>query len=147
EDILDEEDAEGITSRRSKTGKKNPLNAALESIGSSFSHLSLPKLPLGGNNKMKIVLMLIPVVLIIGLLAGAYLFYTYKVKATVTLSIKPNIVNASQEVTFSSSDSTDFSQNSIAAKKVTASLDGTAASAATGTQQVGDKAKGTVTLY
>jgi hypothetical protein len=138
-----DEEEEDISPRRSKGSRKSPFSG----LSGVFSSIRMPKLRLGGGNKLKLLLFILPVLLLLGLIVGGYLFYTYQVKATVTLSIRPNTVSQDGTVTFSSTESTDYSKNILSAKPVTASVDGSASGKATGTQAIGDKAKGTVTLY
>lgn len=75
------------------------------------------------------------------------LFYFFGMKANVKLTLKPNLVNQDETVTFSTSKSNDFSNNLISAKSVSTSIDAQVSTAATGKKDVGDKAKGTITIY
>lgn len=93
----------------------------------------------------KFIILAIPVILL--LIIGSILWYIFGVKATATLLINPKVVNATQGITFSSTDGTDVTSDTIGAKVVPVSENGTASTPATGSQDVGDKAKGTVTIY
>jgi hypothetical protein len=137
--------------RKKRVGgeKKLPFLAALSS-------LSLPKkikFPAVGNifSKFKgsktALIIIIPVVIIVVLIAGTIWFYYYKMQANVVLTMKPNMVSQDETVTFSTSQSNDFSNNVIAAKNVSATVNGQASTPATGKKDEGDKAKGTVTIY
>lgn len=119
-----------------------------------LSSLKLPKiggfkgknlLALGRNKKV-----LLPVIIISTLLStfiGVSIFYLYNVEATVELSMKPNMVNQTTKTVFSTTASSDFSKNVIATKNLTATVDGEVATDATGKKDVGEKAKGTVTVF
>ncbi len=72
-------------------------------------------------------------------------YYFLGLKANVTLGIKPQIIEKSQDITFSSSS--NFANNTIKGDLVSVSEDGTASTNATGKKETGDKAKGTVTVF
>lgn len=86
-----------------------------------------------------------PAVLIVFILAlvAAYLFTN---KATVILNIDGKKIDKSQNVTFSDKP-TDPSSNIIQAEFVSVSEDGSVSTQSTGKKEVGDKAKGTVTIF
>ncbi len=88
----------------------------------------------------------VPILIVILLIVGFFLFI-FDSHATVTLSVKPDISEKNQSVTFSTSSSTDIKNNVIAADFVSVSEDGTDSTSATGTKDVGDKAKGAVTIF
>ncbi|MCL6096734.1 MAG: hypothetical protein M1444_03615 [Patescibacteria group bacterium] len=88
----------------------------------------------------------VPILIIVLLIIGFFLFI-FDSHATVTLSVKPDISEKTQNVTFSTSSSTDIKKNVIAADFVSVSEDGTDSTQATGTKDVGDKAKGVVTIF
>jgi len=113
------------------TGKKSPLKK-LAAV--SFM-----------NFKGKKVIF-IPVVVVMLLILGFFLFI-FDSNAIVTLSVKPDISEKNQSVTFSTTAPTDVKNNIIAGEFVTISEDGTDQTAATGTTAVGDKAKGVVTIF
>ncbi len=116
---------------------------------------SLPKIPLpkigrllsffSKNKGLKLPLIIIGAILIIGI--GITIFYFYNVKAQVVLSVKPKAVTQDTNVTFSTTGSSDFSKNIIAAHSVSASIDGETSTEATGKKDTGNKAKGSVTIY
>lgn len=85
--------------------------------------------------------------LIILLLIGLTVLYYFQLKATVTLYVSPKAVSETEKITLSTKLDNDFTQNIIAAKDITVSLQGSASTDATGEKEVGDKAKGTVTLF
>lgn len=99
-----------------------------------------------GKNK-KIVLPLLILGGILSAIIGLFIFYTYNVEATVELTMKPNMVNQTAKTVFSTGSGSDYSKNIIAAKNLSATVDGEAAIDATGKKDVGEKAKGTVTIF
>ena len=91
------------------------------------------------------ILLIIPVAII--LLIWGILWYFLGLKATATLLITPKTVEASQDITFTSSGSTNLDSNTIGGSIVPMQEDGKVSTNATGKKNVGDKAKGTVTIY
>ena len=114
-----------------KTFKKLPLNKLFALIPTS-----------GGKNK----LIVIPIVLVV-LVILLFMVLGFFAKATVTLGVKPDISEKTQSVTFSTTAGTDVKNNVIAAEFVSVSEDGTDTTPATGKKSVGNKAKGTVTVF
>ncbi|HLD01279.1 MAG TPA: baseplate J/gp47 family protein, partial [Patescibacteria group bacterium] len=111
----------------------------------------LNKLPFGHMNPLRALragnrLVLIPFLLLI-LGAGALFLYYFTLGATVDLKITPKDVTQEENITFAVNGNNDYSKNAIAAKEQSATLNGTASTNATGKKEVGEKAKGTVTLY
>lgn len=81
------------------------------------------------------------------LFLGGIIWYMLNVKATITLHIQTKAVDKSEDVTFSPNSPNDFSQAILSAKQVEAELEGSVSTNATGKKEIGDKAKGTLTLY
>lgn len=109
-----------------------------------FANLKLPSVPgmsLGGNKK----LLAIPVVVVLLIALG--IFYLTSVKATVTLHMDAKKIDNSTDITLRTDSGNDLSQKILAAKEVDTSIDGSATADATGTKDVGEKAKGTLTFY
>lgn len=75
-----------------------------------------------------------------------FIFYFALLKADVQITVKPNVVEKTEDITFSTSAS-DFKNNVIKGNLITVSEDGTVTGDATGKKQTGDKAKGTVTVF
>jgi len=88
----------------------------------------------------------IPAVIAVLLILGFFLFI-FDSSATVTLNVKPDISEKNQSVTFSTTSPTDVENNIIAAEFISIDEDGTAETGATGKKAIGDKAKGTVTIF
>jgi len=82
--------------------------------------------------------------IILALIAFFYLFNTH---ATVNLNINPKIINKTQDVIFSTSSPTNSQNNIIAGELVSVSEEDSSTTNATGKKEVGDKAKGTVTVF
>lgn len=85
--------------------------------------------------------------LIILLLIGLAVLYFFQLKATVTLYVTPKAVSETERITLSTKSDNDFAQNIIAAKELTVPLEGSATTEATGEKEIGDKAKGSITIF
>lgn len=118
----------------------------LEPILSSFKKI---KLPTFGNFHLPggLLKFLIPIIVLIVAIIGLIFFYFFKTKVTIALNVKPKVVGQTATITFSTTSPSDFSKNIIAAKAVSTSIKGELSKAATGKKDVGDKAKGAVTIY
>lgn len=115
------------------------LPAAFSKTGFNFDFLSLIK---SGNKKILAVL-----ILAILLLTTVLYFYLFKVKATVTVFVNPKEDEKTTSVTFSSSSSTDIKNAIIAAQFVSVTEEGSLTRSATGKKDIGNPAKGTVTVF
>lgn len=86
--------------------------------------------------------------IIIACLILLFVGYIFFVKATVTIFLNPKITENDQDITFTVSDSSiNLAQKSIPAEIVTVTKEGSLSTATTGKKEVGDQAKGTVTIY
>lgn len=135
----DEEEEEEEPKQR---GKFAPLaflsGLKLPSFTNKFSTL-------GKKKKILLPIGIIAVVIIgIGIFS---LYYLYNVEAIVELRMKPNMVNKTATTVFSADTSSDFSKDIIAAKTLTATVNGEVSTEATGKKDVGEKAKGNVTIF
>lgn len=92
----------------------------------------------------KKLMLIAPVIFLV--ILGSVLWYIFGLHATATLLINPKVVQASQGVTFAANGTTDTTSDTIAATSVPITENGTATVQATGTKDVGDKAKGTVKI-
>jgi hypothetical protein len=90
--------------------------------------------------------MLLASLVIILLLGGAYL-YVFKIGAIVTIDIAPKSTDEQEQIVFATTGGSNFSKDIIAAEVVSTSLSGSASTDATGKKEVGNKAKGTLTLF
>lgn len=86
-----------------------------------------------------------PAILLIVILVVVW--YLFGVKATVVLDIKPKTVEQTKAATFVLEKQTDVGGGIIAADIVSVSEEGDLSTSATGTKDVGEKAKGTIVLY
>lgn len=102
----------------------------------------IPQLKLPGGKKI----VLIPP-LIIAFIVAILLFYIFALKATITVFVTPRIIEKDKQVTFSTTAPTDASKGIIEAEFVSSSQDGSVTTQATGKKEIGDKAKGTITIY
>lgn len=131
------------TPRHKSPSKKEALLAALPSF-------SLPKFNVGSSALAKNKLLWIGVAsvfLLILLGLGVSYYYYNNVTTSVMLTLKPKMANQTTSVTFSATSPSDFSKDIIAAKSITTSLNGELSMDVTGKKDVGEKAKGKVTIY
>ncbi len=75
------------------------------------------------------------------------LAYIFGLKATVTLIVAPKVIEKNQDITFSTENSTDTAKKTVAAQIIEAVEEGKISVPATGKKEIGEKAKGTVTIY
>lgn len=124
------------------TGKKNPLVSALTT---KFSPIFKPLMPF--LNKFKKLamgkLILIPAILLVAALA-----YVFFVKASVTVFVEPRILEKDTEVVADPKASdVDEEKKIIPGTVVETTVEGSRKGTATGSKQIGDPAKGKVTIY
>lgn len=75
------------------------------------------------------------------------LFYIFGLSATIVVTMEPKTIEQDQDITFSQTTPTDFNTRTVRAEFISTSLEGTVTTPATGKKEVGEKAKGQVTLY
>lgn len=114
----------------------SPILGAL-SLGKVF--VRVPSVPFGKR------MLIIPALLLI--IVGLIAAYIMTLKATVTLHMQTKDVTESTPITLKTNAGNDLSQKILASKEVETSQDGTVSTDTTGKKDVGEKAKGTVTLY
>lgn len=138
-----------FTPSRQRPSSKLPftlpaITPLLRTIVTRIRLLPKPSLALlsGGSKK----LLIIPAILLVILGISLYAYFTM-LTATVTLAVKTKGLEESPNIIFSLTAPNDFAQNILAAKAVTTSLDGAATTNATGKKDIGNKAKGNVTIY
>ncbi len=105
----------------------------------SFLKQSFAKLPVG-----KKFVLIPPLVVLLAI--GALLFYLFGLKAHVVLHMAPKHVSQDEKITLSSDAKTDIAGHTIGAEIVSVAKDESSTTQATGKKEVGDKAKGTVTI-
>jgi len=115
------------------------------SLFTAFRKLPLRKVLSLTTKGRGVKLLIIPAVILV-LVIGAVIFLLSKSSATITITLSPKEDQRTQSVTFSS-DPTDIGSNTINSSVSTVSEDGSVTQSATGKKDVGDKAKGTVTIF
>ncbi len=146
EDTEENEDEEEEENEDEAPRSKNrKLGNPFAFVSKLLAPLQRPRVQRSRGKGLGKMAFFVPFILL--LVVGVLLLYIFKLKATVALVVAPKMVNETQKVVFSSSAENDFSQNLLAAKEVTVSLDGEASTNATGQKDIGDKAKGTITIY
>ena len=113
------------------------------SLGKILPNIKLPKLTLP-HTPLRFI---IPLALLLILVLGVVYFYFYKVNANVVLTATPKIVEETASLIFSTTSPNDFAKNVLAAKKVSTNVEGDKSLATTGKKEIGEKAKGKVTIY
>lgn len=93
-------------------------------------------------NKLFIILPILGVAFVAGVI-----FYIFKEKATVTIAVSAKTEDQTEAVTFAANEGNNFDSGQVSGSTTTLTEDGTLQAQATGTKAVGDKAKGTVTMY
>ncbi|MFH1832692.1 MAG: baseplate J/gp47 family protein [Candidatus Levyibacteriota bacterium] len=121
-----------------------------QSIFSFFSFLKIlknikfPPLPSLPSVKMNKLIFIPPFILF--LILALLGFYLFKSEAVIVLNIDPKIIEQSTNMTFSTSQNSDPVKDIIHAQDVSVSQDGEMTADVSGKKEVGDKAKGTVTI-
>ena len=96
------------------------------------------------NGKQALIIPIIALVIVI--ILAVFLMH-FLAKATVTISVSTKTEAKTASVTFSANSPTDTSNNTLASQFISVSEDGSATAQATGQKDIGDKAKGTVTVF
>ncbi len=131
-----------------KTAERKPFPINISFITTGLLGF-IRKIPLGtlirgaNSSRKKLLIGVIPLVL---LLLVFYL-YLFARSATITLNIKGKESEKTEDITFSQSGGTNVGDNVINAKFLTVSEDGKNTTPTTGKKEVGDKARGTVTIF
>lgn len=84
---------------------------------------------------------------VIGVFVLILVLYIFALKATIIISVSPKTVEKNKDLIFSTKGVSDFTKNTIAGVYLDIAEDGEISQAASGKKEVGDKAKGSVTLY
>src|SRR6185369_85908 len=134
--------------------QENIQSSDMEEIAPSerfafLKNIRLPKIgmPSVFSGRRPFIFPLIILFLLIVGGGGLIYFYFNSMVANIVLTVKPKMVNQNATVTFSGTESSDFSKNIISAKPVSTTVDGSLTIDTTGKKDVGNKAKGTVTVY
>lgn len=131
-----------------RQGEQSGSGAGL-SLGAFMSVItSIPsKLPFKGiaaslpQGKLLFILPVVGIALI-----ALVLLYMFQMKAIVTLAVEPKGIEKEEQVNLALGASNDFAQRIIAAKEVEVEVEGSSTMKVTGKKEVGEKAKGTITI-
>lgn len=88
---------------------------------------------------------MVAIISVAAILLLTTLYYFLFLKANVDIHVNPNVVEKSQDITFSTTS--DFKNNIIKGDSQSVSEDGQASSDVTGKKTTGNQAKGTVTIF
>lgn len=105
----------------------------------------IPEMPSVSVGRFKLIL--IPAVLLAVIAGGIYYFYTYGMSASVVVAIAPENKVKTEEIVFATDSENDFDENILKATEIEDSISGEETVDATGEKEVGEKARGTVTVY
>jgi len=152
ESLSDDEQIDNETESSSKgmeevANDRKLINLTSLKFLKNFKMPKIGKLNTLFTEKKTAIKIIIPFVILVILIVATIYFYYNKMQANVLLTMTPNSESQDESVTFSIAQSNDYSNNVIAAKILSASIPGQATANATGSKDVGDKAKGTVTIY
>ncbi|MBI4097872.1 MAG: baseplate J/gp47 family protein [Candidatus Levybacteria bacterium] len=126
--------------------KPFPVNASFISAGilGFMKKINIGALLRGArSSRKKLLIGIIPIALILLI----FYLYFFARSATLTLDIRGKVTDETTGVTFSQSEETNAADNVISAQFITVSEDGKKSTGTTGKKEVGDKAKGTVTMF
>jgi len=93
----------------------------------------------------KIALLLGPLIVVFLILG--FIFYFFALHAKVNLILSANKISQDASVTFVQGGSTDISKSIVGGSSVEVTEDGNTTGTATGTKDIGDKAKGSITIF
>ena len=97
------------------------------------------------GNRGNGLFLLIPLITVIAIIG--FLWYIFGLHAQVSLVLTPKTISQDQAITFTTTGETDPSKNIVAAQSISTQEEGKVSGNATGTKDIGDKAKGTVTIF
>lgn len=131
--------------QKGESKRKEMLRATGHIFLRAMRHFLQAVLPfIGRASKTKIFLFPPLAALVVLLLLLGYFF---GVKADVVLLVSPKIIEKIHDVTFTTANTSDLTKNLIAARTVTTTQEASMETATTGKKEVGEKAKGTITLF
>ncbi len=143
EDEREEEETENTSPSRLSQRRNFSTMLSFLPKGLSLPHLSLGALSGGRVPKMG---MIAGIALIVLLILIPFLYKSFA-KVTITLSVKEKSFSDETTVTFAVDEENSFTDNVIGAKTVSVTIEGEDSAEATGKKDIGEKAKGAVTLY
>ena len=106
----------------------------------SLRKINIKRVPSTSKGKLIIAA---PIILIIAVIICYFMF----MKAEITLTVDPKIIEQNKSVLLSTTKGTDPTQNIVRGEFVSVSEDGSDSTPATGTKDVGTPAKGSVTIF
>lgn len=143
---IDDTDDRDFTREKESRGNKLAFLSIFGGIMGMIKAVKLPaKLSLSGLKGGSKMLLIPPFIIL--LLIGAVLFYIFKLEATVTVHVSPKTQEENESVTFSATEENDFANSIISAKAVSTTINGETSLDTTGKKEIGEKAKGSVTIY
>lgn len=125
--------------------RKGVVPAPLSILSALLNKHKLPNLPFISLPSVPKLFLILPAIIILLITLGA--FYLATVRAIVTLQMEPKKIDDSMTVTLSANSENDLSQKILATQEIRTELEGTDSISTTGKKDIGDKAKGTITLY
>ncbi len=132
---------EGMEGKHHMGGKNSPVSSILNKASVALGPVMPFVEKIQGSAAGKLVL--IPVFLLVVVLA-----YVFLVKANVTIFVEPKILEKdTQVIADPKATSVDEEKKIIPGTTVETTVDGSGKGSATGSKQIGDPAKGKVTLY
>lgn len=128
--------------------QKKSLFAPMVAIGSSMINKikGFRKSSSSSEKRGKINKLLIIPPIVIAVVIGVLLLYVFFVKAVITIEIETKNVDQNESVIFAIGGKSDFVKNIIAAESLSVDEEGSVTADATGKKEIGDAAKGSVTL-
>lgn len=123
-------------------GVLSTLTAVPAKVVDAVKNTPLSTISLAGKSKLIMIVVLVLLVVI-----GIPTAYAYMAHADVTLVIKAKSFDDVEQVAFAVDGNNDFGSNTVKATTVSVTLDDKQSVPASGKKLIGDKAKGTVTLY
>lgn len=110
----------------------------------SKKFLRFPKFNYHETKKKKLIILLS--VFFITILA-VFISYIFLIKATVNILVEPKVVEEKQDITFSTKTPTEVEKKTIIAQAIEINKTGKTTRKATGKKEIGEKAKGNITIY
>lgn len=95
-----------------------------------------------GNRK----LLALAVLIFLGMVTAGILYIT-QLRATVVLEITPKIIEQEKDILFAIDKENDFGKGVVGAETTTISEQGSLETSVTGKKEIGEKAKGSITIY
>lgn len=131
---------ETVTEIQENKPEKKPLVKIIQS--GIFSAFKIIKEYLPKKRKLPLLILLFFSILLV--IIASYIFF---VKATVTILVTPKVIEQKQDIIFSTKNPTDVKKHNIIAQAIELDKQGKTTKKATGKKEIGEKAKGSITIY